>query len=55
MNTPKHIQLFEAFGVTPPVFAHMPLILNQDGSKMSKRDVGAPWARIRKKASCRKA
>lgn len=41
MNTPKHIQLFEAFGVTPPVFAHMPLILNQDGSKMSKRDVGA--------------
>ncbi len=41
MNTPKHIQLFEAFGVTPPVFAHMPLILNQDGSKMSKRDIGA--------------
>ncbi len=41
MNTPKHIQLFEAFGVTPPVFAHMPLIMNQDGSKMSKRDVGA--------------
>lgn len=41
MNTPKHIQLFEAFGVTPPIFAHMPLILNQDGSKMSKRDVGA--------------
>ena len=41
MNTPKHIQLFEAFGVTPPIFAHMPLILNQDGSKMSKRDTGA--------------
>ncbi len=41
MNTPKHLQLFEAFGVTPPVFAHIPLILNPDGSKMSKRDVGA--------------
>lgn len=41
MNTPKHLQLFEAFGVTPPQYAHIPLILNADGSKMSKRDVGA--------------
>jgi glutamyl-tRNA synthetase len=41
MNTPKHLQLFEAFGVTPPQYAHIPLILNPDGSKMSKRDVGA--------------
>jgi glutamyl-tRNA synthetase len=41
MNTPKHLQLFEAFGVEPPVYAHMPLTLNQDGSKMSKRDTGA--------------
>lgn len=41
MNTPKHIQLFEAFNVTPPIFAHIPLILNPDNSKMSKRDVGA--------------
>lgn len=40
-NTPKHIQLYEAFGVTPPRFAHIPLILNKDGSKMSKRDQGA--------------
>lgn len=40
-NTPKHIQLYEAFGVTPPKFAHIPLILNKDGSKMSKRDQGA--------------
>ena len=36
-NTPKHILLFEALGHTPPVFAHLPLILNPDGSKMSKR------------------
>ena len=41
MNTPKHLQLFEAFGVTPPEYAHIPLILNADGSKMSKRDEGA--------------
>jgi len=41
MNTPKHLQLFEAFGVEPPAYAHLPLILNPDGSKMSKRDQGA--------------
>ncbi len=40
-NTPKHIELYEALGVTPPQFAHIPLILNRDGSKMSKRDQGA--------------
>lgn len=40
-NTPKHIQLYRAFGVEPPVFAHIPLILNKDGSKMGKRDQGA--------------
>lgn len=41
MNTPKHLQLFEAFGAEPPKYAHIPLILNMDGSKMSKRDQGA--------------
>lgn len=41
MNTPKHLQLFEALGATPPLYAHIPLILNVDGSKMSKRDEGA--------------
>jgi len=40
-NTAKHIALFRAFGVQPPKYAHIPLILNKDGSKMSKRDVGA--------------
>jgi glutamyl-tRNA synthetase len=40
-NTPKHIELYRAFGAEPPRFAHIPLILNKDGSKMSKRDVGA--------------
>lgn len=40
-NTAKHIALFRAFGVEPPRYAHIPLILNKDGSKMSKRDQGA--------------
>jgi glutamyl-tRNA synthetase len=40
-NTPKHVQLYRALGATPPRFAHIPLILNRDGSKMSKRDQGA--------------
>ncbi len=40
-NTPKHLALFEAFGVAPPQYAHIPLILNSNGSKMSKRDEGA--------------
>ncbi len=40
-NTPKHIELYRALAAEPPQFAHIPLILNKDGSKMSKRDVGA--------------
>ena len=36
-NTPKHILLFEALGHAIPVFGHLPLILNPDGTKMSKR------------------
>ena len=40
-NTAKHIALFRAFGAEPPQYAHLPLILNPDGAKMSKRDQGA--------------
>ena len=40
-NTAKHLALFKAFGAPPPQYAHIPLILNMDGSKMSKRDYGA--------------
>ncbi len=36
-NTPKHILLFEALGHPVPTFGHLPLILNPDGTKMSKR------------------
>jgi len=41
-NTSKHVELFKAFGVEPPAYAHIPLILKEEGSgKMSKRDKGA--------------
>ena len=36
-NTPKHIALFRALGYREPIFGHIPLILNPDRSKMSKR------------------
>ncbi len=37
-NTPRQLMLYAAFGVAPPEFAHVPLILNRDRSKMSKRE-----------------
>lgn len=41
-NTSKHVELFRALGAEPPEFAHIPLILKQQGAgKMSKRDQGA--------------
>jgi glutamyl-tRNA synthetase len=36
-NTPKQIQLYEALGATLPHFAHVPLILGEDKSRLSKR------------------
>ena len=39
-NTPKQILFYEAFGLTPPRFGHMPLILGPDGAKLSKRHGG---------------
>ena len=36
-STPKHVLLYEAFGWEPPQFFHMPLLRNQDKSKISKR------------------
>jgi glutamyl-tRNA synthetase len=36
-STPKHVLLYKYFGWEPPVFAHLPLLLNPDKSKLSKR------------------
>lgn len=38
-SVPKHLLLYEYLGWQPPVMAHLPLIFNPDGSKMSKRDI----------------
>jgi glutamyl-tRNA synthetase len=38
MNTPAQIALYEAFGYAPPAFAHLPIIFNMNGTKMSKRE-----------------
>ena len=36
-NTPKHVLLYRSFGVEPPTFAHVPLILGPDKKRLSKR------------------
>lgn len=36
-NTPRQINIFNALGATPPAFAHVPMILGADGSRLSKR------------------
>ena len=36
-STPKHLYLYESFGWTPPSFAHLPVILGSDKTKLSKR------------------
>jgi glutamyl-tRNA synthetase len=36
-NTPRQINIFRALGVNPPVFAHVPTVLGEDGQKLSKR------------------
>ena len=40
-NTAKHLALFRALEAEAPRYAHIPLILNEDGTKMGKRDQGA--------------
>lgn len=36
-NTPRQLNMLTAMGATPPVFAHLPMILGPDGAKLSKR------------------
>lgn len=36
-STPKHVLLYDYFGLEKPIFAHLPLLLNPDRSKLSKR------------------
>jgi len=36
-NTPRQINIFKALGKEPPIYAHLPTVLNEQGEKMSKR------------------
>ncbi len=47
-SIPKHIQLFEAFGWERPQYAHLPVILGTDRSKLSKRHGAKPASQFRK-------
>ena len=47
-NTPKHILIYEALGFPVPIFAHLPLILAPDRSKMSKRHGATTIAEYKK-------
>ena len=41
-NTPRQINIFKALGKQPPVYAHLPTVLNEQGEKMSKRAGAKP-------------
>ncbi|XP_050545802.1 probable glutamate--tRNA ligase, mitochondrial isoform X2 [Daktulosphaira vitifoliae] len=48
-STSKHILLYRAFGWTPPIFGHLPLLMNVDGTKLSKRQQDISISSYRKK------
>ena len=48
-NTPRQINIFRALGHTPPVYAHLPTVLNEQGEKMSKRNGAKPVTQYRDK------
>ncbi len=46
-NTPRQINIFRALGHKPPVYAHLPTVLNEQGEKMSKRSGAKPVTQYR--------
>jgi len=46
-NTPRQINIFRALGKQPPVYAHLPTVLNELGEKMSKRNGAKPVTQYR--------
>ena len=48
-NTPRHILIYEALGAKPPQYAHLPLLLGKDRSKLSKRNGAVPVTEYRHK------
>ncbi|HEX7050088.1 MAG TPA: glutamate--tRNA ligase [Longimicrobiales bacterium] len=47
-NTPRQVVLYEALGVAPPIFAHVPSVLGPDRQKLSKRHGARPLAAYRR-------
>lgn len=54
-STPKHVLLYQYFGWEPPRFAHLPLLLNPDKSKLSKRQGDVAVEDYRRKGYLREA
>jgi glutamyl-tRNA synthetase len=46
-NTPRQINIFRALGAEPPVYAHLPTVLNEHGEKLSKRHGAKPVLQYR--------
>ena len=46
-STARQIQLIKALGGTPPYYAHVPLVVNVSGEKLSKRDAGLALRELR--------
>ena len=46
-STPKHILLYQAMGWEPPIYCHVPLVLGEDGKKLSKRHGASSVAQFR--------
>ena len=46
-NTPRQINIFRALDQEPPVYAHLPTVLNEQGEKMSKRNGAKPVTQYR--------
>ncbi len=46
-NAPRQINIFRALGKEPPVYAHLPTVLNEQGEKMSKRNGAKPVTQYR--------
>ena len=53
-NTPRQINILRALGATPPVYAHLPTVLNEQGEKMSKRHGAKPVMQYREEGYLRR-
>lgn len=48
-STPKHLTMYQAFGWQPPEFAHVGLLMDQNGQKLSKRNLDIDIASFKDK------